>query len=126
VFDQRRLSLIRQQVIGLNTPAAVCTGPSALAFRRFVFYPNSVFSCLMQFSRWTGIKHLIGLPCALCWLCGTTKMFSELRNKHNQLDTLHFHYHFIEVQSLDMFRALLAHHQETLHECSFGDCCVQL
>jgi hypothetical protein len=28
--------------------------------------------------------------------------------------------------SLNMFRALLAHHQETLHECSFGDYCVQL
>jgi hypothetical protein len=23
-----------------------------------------------------------------------------------------------------MFRALLAHHQETLHKCSFGDYCV--
>jgi hypothetical protein len=23
-----------------------------------------------------------------------------------------------------MFRVLLAHHQETLHECSFGDYCV--
>jgi hypothetical protein len=25
-----------------------------------------------------------------------------------------------------MFRELLAHHQETLHECSFGYCFVQL
>jgi hypothetical protein len=45
-------------------------------------------------------------------------------NKHNQLDTLQFHYHFIEVKSLDMFRALLAHHQETVHVCSFGDLCA--
>jgi hypothetical protein len=34
--------------------------------------------------------------------------------------------HFIDVQSLDMFRALLAHLQETLHERRFGDYCVQL
>jgi hypothetical protein len=32
--------------------------------------------------------------------------------------------HFIKVQSLDMFRALLAHPQETLHERRFGDYCV--
>jgi hypothetical protein len=39
-------------------------------------------------------------------------------------DTLHIHCHFIEVQSLNMFWALLAHHQETLHERSFSDFCV--
>ena len=48
-----------------------------------------------------------------------------LRNKHNKLDA-HFHLHFIEVQCLDMFRALLAHLQEALHERRFGDCCVRL
>jgi adenosine deaminase len=41
----------------------------------------------------------------------------RLHNKHNQLDTLHFHYHFIDVQSLDMFRALLAQQQELRHRC---------
>jgi hypothetical protein len=62
----------------------------------------------------------------------TLKLTSETRkkyrfmisNKHSQIDTLHFHYHFIEVQSLEMFRALLAHHQETLHKCSVVDYCV--
>jgi hypothetical protein len=35
---------------------------------------------------------------------------------------MHF-IHFIKVQSLDMFRALIAHLQETLHECRFDDLC---
>jgi hypothetical protein len=35
-------------------------------------------------------------------------------NKH-QLDTLHNNFHFIKTQSLDMFRASLAHTQEALH-----------
>jgi hypothetical protein len=34
---------------------------------------------------------------------------------------LHFHLHFIKVQSLHMFRALPAHLQEALHERRFGD-----
>jgi hypothetical protein len=34
--------------------------------------------------------------------------------------------HFITVQTLDMFGALLAHLQETLHERRFGDYCVRL
>jgi hypothetical protein len=34
--------------------------------------------------------------------------------------------HFIDVQYLDMFRALLAHPQEALPERRIGDCCVQL
>jgi hypothetical protein len=52
----------------------------------------------------------------------------ELRNKHNQLDThtFNFHLHFINIQSLDVFRALLAHLQETLNERRFGDYCVRL
>jgi hypothetical protein len=37
---------------------------------------------------------------------------------------IHFHLHLIKVQSLDMFRALLAHRQEALHERRFGDYCV--
>jgi hypothetical protein len=46
-------------------------------------------------------------------------------NKHSQLDThFTFHLHFIKVQSLDMFRALLAHLQEALHERRFGDLCA--
>jgi hypothetical protein len=35
-------------------------------------------------------------------------------------------FHFIEVHSLDMFRALLAHAQEALHKRRVGDCCVRL
>jgi hypothetical protein len=34
--------------------------------------------------------------------------------------------HFIEVQCLDMFRAILAHPQETLHGRRFGGYCVRL
>jgi hypothetical protein len=34
--------------------------------------------------------------------------------------------HFIAVQCLDMFRALLAHPRETLYERRTGDYCVQL
>jgi hypothetical protein len=45
-----------------------------------------------------------------CWPC---IIVTWLCNEHNQLDTLHFHYDFIEVQSLDTFQALLAHHRET-------------
>jgi hypothetical protein len=40
--------------------------------------------------------------------------------------TLHFHLHFINVHSLNMYRALLAHLQETLHGRRFGDYCVCL
>jgi hypothetical protein len=32
--------------------------------------------------------------------------------------------HFIDVQCLDMFRALLAHPQEALHERRIGDLCA--
>jgi hypothetical protein len=39
---------------------------------------------------------------------------------------MYFHFHFIKVQCLDMFRALLAHLQEALHERRFGDYCVLL
>jgi hypothetical protein len=34
--------------------------------------------------------------------------------------------HFIDVQCLDMFRALLAHHQEALYGRRFGGHCVLL
>jgi hypothetical protein len=37
--------------------------------------------------------------------------YPYFRNKQYQLDT-HFTFHFIEVHSLDMFRALLANPQE--------------
>jgi hypothetical protein len=37
-------------------------------------------------------------------------------NKTYQLDTLRNHFHFIKTQSLDMFRASLAHPHEALHE----------
>jgi hypothetical protein len=47
-------------------------------------------------------------------------------NNTHQLDTLHYHFHFIKTQSLDMFRASLAHPQEALHEHSFGGCSVLL
>jgi hypothetical protein len=55
-------------------------------------------------------------------------VLTELRNKHNQLDTymIHFHLHFIKVQRLDKFRALFTHLQETLRERRFGDYCVRL
>jgi hypothetical protein len=50
----------------------------------------------------------------------------RLGNNTHQIDTLHNHFHFIKTQSLDMFRASLAHPQEALHEHSFGGCSVLL
>jgi hypothetical protein len=63
-----------------------------------------------------------------CWPC---IIATKLHNKHKPTwYTLHFHfhfhYHFIEDQSLDMFRALLAHLQEALHGRRFGGYCVRL
>jgi hypothetical protein len=58
-------------------------------------------------------------------MCGKIMGDSYIINTTN-LIPLHFHYHFVEVQSLDLFQALLAYHQETLCECSFDDYCVQL
>jgi hypothetical protein len=37
-------------------------------------------------------------------------------NNTHQLDTLHIRFHLIKTQSLDMFRASLAHPQEALHD----------
>jgi hypothetical protein len=43
------------------------------------------------------------------------------RNK--QFNLIHTSlFHFIEVHTLDMFRALLAHPQEALHKRRVGDC----
>jgi hypothetical protein len=47
-------------------------------------------------------------------------------NTTNLIHTFHFYLQFIKVQNLDMFRALLAHHQEALHERRIGDNCVRL
>jgi len=58
--DQRRLSFVKKEVIGFNKPAPLRTVPSASTFRRFVFCPNSVFGCFVQFSQVTGTNSLIG------------------------------------------------------------------
>jgi hypothetical protein len=48
----------------------------------------------------------------------------QLRNKHTNFIHPSVSLSLIEVQNLDMFRTLLAHHQEALHECRFDDLCA--
>jgi hypothetical protein len=74
------------------------------------------FHTLQKADTWRQLRH--------------THMYTDInidvfRDKQYQLDT-HFTFHFIEVHSLDMFRAIFAHPQEALHKRRVGDCCVRL
>jgi hypothetical protein len=55
--------------------------------------------------------------------CSTLNKGNYVINTTNLMQ-LHFHFHFIDVQCLDMFRALLAHPQEALHGHRIVDYCV--
>jgi hypothetical protein len=57
-------------------------------------------------------------------ICGNYNVKYHVINTTN-LIPLHFHFQFIKVQSLDMFRALLDHLQEALHERRIGGYCVR-